>query len=334
MDGPRILVADDSATLLRIVTQVLSEAGYRVDTASDGVATVQRFYASRPDLVITDIAMPKLSGYLVCRLIKEDWTSAHVPVLMLTSRDGPSDRFWAHHSGAERYMTKDFGPDDLLAVVAELLAQRTAGFPGAGAEQFTESDILSRVCEMLDRKLYESTLVNSIGELGARLTNFTETTEAALEIVSRFIDYSLGCVALVDERVYGLRPIGTVSRGQVADMVRQMAEAVAGIAGAAPETPWPGALPAEAVAPGPERLVSFESGGVIVDADLAPLQTFVSMPMRSSGRVVALLGLASTRPNAFGEAELATLRLIEPPLAAVIDNARLYENIASVHGRM
>lgn len=314
--GPLVLVADDSPTLLKVVGGVLERGGYRVMTAADGVNCVQAFYASRPDLLITDISMPKLSGYLVCRLLKDDWTAANVPVLMLTGRDASADRFWALESGAEAFVTKDFGPDELLDIVTRLIVGREPDYlsPDVGPVTLTESDVLTRVCETLDRKLFESTLVKQIGEVGARMTDFGDTVDAVLSIVGNVLHYSVGCVALAEEGLYALRPVGPVGRSLLLDVVAQVSAE----------------MPTEMrpVTPPEPRLITFESAGSVVEDASVTLQTFVSMPLWSAGRPFAMLGLASTDPAAFGDEDLAALRLIENTLAAVIDNARLHEQMA------
>jgi len=315
MNSPMILVADDSPTLLRVVTHVLESGGYRVETATDGVECVQRFYAERPALLITDISMPKLSGYLVCRLLKDDWSASNVPVVMLTARDSSADRFWAQESGAECFLTKDFGPEDLLDTVGRLLASREPDylFPDTQPEQLAESDVLTRVCETLDRKLFESTLVKQIGEVGARVTDFGDTVDAILSIVGNVLDYSIGGIALTRERLLALRPVGRFGRERLMDMVRQMSESL------------PGDGP---LGPDDVQIVTFESAGTVVDEPAAPLETYVSMPLWSNGQAVAMLALASFDRGAFGEPDLQALRIIENTLAAVVDNARLHEQMA------
>merc|ERR1712080_711628 len=72
-------------------------------------------------------------------------------------------------------------------------------------------------------------------------------------------------------------------------------------------------------------VITLDRAGEVVDTDLGALQTFVSMPLRSGGNLVGVLGLASTQPNAFDESELGTLRIVEHTLGSVVDNARLYE---------
>lgn len=213
-------------------------------------------------------------------------------------------------------MTKDFGPDELLDTATRLVVGREPDYlsPDVGPVTLTESDVLSRVCETLDRKLFESTLVKQIGEVGARMTDFGDTVDAVLSIVGNVLDYQVGCVALAEEGLFALRPVGSVCRQRLLDVVAQMRDEM-------PPEMHP------AVPPEP-RLVTFESAGAIVEHDSPPLETFAPMPLWSAGRPFAMLGLASTQRNALGEQDLAALRLIENTLAAVVDNARLHEQMA------
>ena len=80
----KILIADDSPVLRMAVTKLLEPEGYTVVAAEDGVEGIEKFYEEKPDLVLLDVQMPKLNGYVVCRLIKEDPTAAGIPVLILT----------------------------------------------------------------------------------------------------------------------------------------------------------------------------------------------------------------------------------------------------------
>ena len=99
---PTVVIADDSPTLRRIVGTVLERAGYTVVPAEDGVEAVQAVFANQPDCVILDVQMPRVSGYVAARLIKDDWQTADIPVLLLTSLDAASDRYWGEHVGADR----------------------------------------------------------------------------------------------------------------------------------------------------------------------------------------------------------------------------------------
>src|SRR4051795_4934341 len=117
-----IVIADDSPTLRRIVGSVLSKDGHEVVHAEDGVEAVQAVFRTQPDVVILDVQMPRVSGYVAGRLLKEDWQTADIPVILLTSLDAASDRYWGAQTGADRYLTKDFEAPQLVTAVRDVLA--------------------------------------------------------------------------------------------------------------------------------------------------------------------------------------------------------------------
>jgi twitching motility two-component system response regulator PilH len=134
---PTVVIADDSPTLRRIVSSVLTRAGYDVVVAEDGVLAVQAVFRTQPDAVVLDIQMPRVSGYVAARVLKDDWQTADIPVVLLTSLDAASDRYWGSQTGADRYLTKDFAAPELAAAVAEVLAV-AAERRGRGAETGTQ----------------------------------------------------------------------------------------------------------------------------------------------------------------------------------------------------
>ena len=112
-----VVVADDSPTMRRIVSGVLTAAGFDVVLAEDGVEAVQAVFRTMPDVVMLDVQMPRVSGYVAARLLKDDWQTADLPVLFLTSLNAASDRYWGARAGADRFLTKDFEAPELVEAV-------------------------------------------------------------------------------------------------------------------------------------------------------------------------------------------------------------------------
>ncbi len=136
---PTVLIADDSPTLRRIVSSVLERAGYTIVIAEDGVEAVQAAFRSQPDAIILDVQMPRLSGYVAARLLKDDWQTTDIPLVLLTSLDAASDRYWGAQTGADRFLTKDFEAPQLVEALAEVLraadekrGRTPAAAPGLG----------------------------------------------------------------------------------------------------------------------------------------------------------------------------------------------------------
>jgi len=93
MSEGRILLADDNRLVVKITSAILQDADYDVSVAWDGLEAINKAYAEEPDLVVLDVEMPKINGYQVCRLLKDDEITRDIPIVMLTGRDQQSDKF-------------------------------------------------------------------------------------------------------------------------------------------------------------------------------------------------------------------------------------------------
>jgi twitching motility two-component system response regulator PilG len=114
----RVMVVDDSKTIRRTAETLLRKEGFEVVTAVDGFEALGKIADFQPDLIFLDIMMPRLDGYQTCALIKHHRIFSKTPVVMLSSRDGLFDRARGRVVGSDRYITKPFTKDDLLAVIA------------------------------------------------------------------------------------------------------------------------------------------------------------------------------------------------------------------------
>ncbi|MEO9256237.1 MAG: response regulator transcription factor [Tepidiformaceae bacterium] len=119
----RILVVDDSPEILSIVQRGLQRRGYDVLTASDGESALKAFSREIPDLVILDLLLPDTDGIDLCYQLQE---IAEIPVIMLTSRDGVSDRVEGLRAGADDYVVKPFAMEELAARIEAVLRRRPA----------------------------------------------------------------------------------------------------------------------------------------------------------------------------------------------------------------
>ena len=111
---PRILVVDDESQIARVLRTGLKTHGYDVRVAPDGVSALETFNDWRPDLVVTDLAMPNLDGLQLCRRLRE---VSQIPIIVLSVRGEEKTKVEALDAGADDYVTKPFGMDELLARV-------------------------------------------------------------------------------------------------------------------------------------------------------------------------------------------------------------------------
>ncbi len=118
--GPiKVLVIDDSNTIRRSAEMFLRQAGYEVILAEDGFDALAKIADHQPRLIFVDIMMPRLDGYQTCALIKQNPKLKTTPVIMLSSKDGVFDRARGRLAGSDRYLTKPFTKEGLIAAVTE-----------------------------------------------------------------------------------------------------------------------------------------------------------------------------------------------------------------------
>ena len=312
---PTVLIADDSPTLRRIVTTVLEREGFEVVSATDGVEAVQATFRAQPDAVILDVQMPRLSGYVATRLLKDDWQTSEIPVLLLTSLDAASDRYWGAQTGADRFLTKDFEAPELVGAIRDVLAaadEMRGGRPPLrpDAVELGDDEVLARVSELLDRKLFEASVSAEVTQIAADVHGFEETVAAVFGVLGRIVDYDMAAVCMLDDRVTYLTVAKECSTQQYREFFGAIADAATQVSGSP--------VMVHDLVP---RIA--DPGGLLGQEDEGTMATFLSMPLHAGGRVVGCLALSSAVKNAFGETALSTLKLIENPAAIVVHNARL-----------
>jgi twitching motility two-component system response regulator PilH len=119
----KVLVVDDSAMVLEMVSAHLKQNGIEVLEAHDGSEAVEQLKTVTPDLVVTDVVMPKMNGYELCRWIKNNASTKDVPVIMCTTKSEEFDKYWGMKQGADAYLTKPYHPPELIKTIKQLLSQ-------------------------------------------------------------------------------------------------------------------------------------------------------------------------------------------------------------------
>jgi twitching motility two-component system response regulator PilG len=126
LKGLKVLIVDDSRTVRTSAENMLHPAGCEVATAADGFEALAKVADLIPDIIFVDVMMPRLDGYETCVLIKNNQQFKKIPIIMLSSKDGLFDIARGRICGAEQYLTKPFGREDLLSAIVDFASpQRT-----------------------------------------------------------------------------------------------------------------------------------------------------------------------------------------------------------------
>jgi CheY-like chemotaxis protein len=123
----RVLLVDDTLTVLMAEKMMLSGQGYVVDTARDGDEALEKVASFRPDIVLLDVVMPRLDGFEALRQLKEDESSRNIGVIMVTTKGEETEVERARELGCDDYLTKPLNKVELLRSIERLLEARTSG---------------------------------------------------------------------------------------------------------------------------------------------------------------------------------------------------------------
>ncbi len=163
----RVLIVDDSPSVRSLLAARLRACGYEVDEAHDGESGAEKAVSGAPDVVVTDLHMKGISGVQLCRILRNDAVTAHIPVMLLTASGDKRSRFWARTAGAAAYLSKD-RLDDLVGLLPTLIASATEPAPGAGDHApLRRRTLQERMSAILDSALFESVIAGEVRALAS-----------------------------------------------------------------------------------------------------------------------------------------------------------------------
>ncbi|WP_287155314.1 diguanylate cyclase [Candidatus Solincola tengchongensis] len=317
-DGKHLLLADDNKLVVKVTGSILEKAGYRVDVAWDGIEAAMKAFSLLPDLMILDIEMPKIKGYQVCRLLKEDPMTSWMPIIMLTGREHQTDMFWGLKTGADAYITKGFKPEHLLQEVETLLSaseknREARDLARRRRKEVSEDYVINKITDLLDRKLFETTILNDIASLAGSMQDFTETVSSIFQILDKLFNYYVGALLLFEERELYLYLNRPVTPETLENVISQTMGTATGYA-------WQ---------PGDEQSVGrtvLQEDNLVTTAQEKPAgDSYIHIPLIAHQMPIGLLLLAGPSTPAFRRDAPSILNLVSNQLVMIVDNSRLYE---------
>jgi twitching motility two-component system response regulator PilH len=117
----RILIVDDSPSQLLGIKRIVEKLGHETLSAEDGAAGVEVAKQELPDLILMDVVMPNLNGFQATRTISKNAETAHIPIILVTTKDQETDKVWGMRQGAKAYVTKPIKEEDLIKALQEFL---------------------------------------------------------------------------------------------------------------------------------------------------------------------------------------------------------------------
>lgn len=213
----RVLVVEDSTLQREIISGFLHGNGFEVISARNGVEAISKIYLESPDIVVSDVVMPQLDGYQLCRLLKNDRVLNTIPVILLTSvAKQKRDKFWGLRAGADLYIMKDPSYfQSLLQSMEELLDKKREKITCIPVESEMQngdvegSNLTSQLNFLLDRLLFEQTLMNETKKLASLVHNRARCFNELAEFVESLVDYDCLCLSMVYCDTYEMNLYGT-----------------------------------------------------------------------------------------------------------------------------
>lgn len=195
----KILLIEDSPIQLKSIELTLSRLGHEILTAPNAIEGIELAYQNIPDLIISDIIMPEINGYHLCRLLKNDDSMKKIPIILLTQLNEKLDSFWAIKAGADSFITKSNKHDEFLTQVKDFL-DKSEGISQDEREKIIaekkseNKDLQTRINNLLDQSLIESTIINEFRNLSEFIYSTRILSKELFSLAFSLIDFNVAAI--------------------------------------------------------------------------------------------------------------------------------------------
>jgi signal transduction histidine kinase/DNA-binding response OmpR family regulator len=332
----KILLADDSHTVLELLKAALEGEGMQVVTASNGVEAIEKLYWELPDLVILDVELPMMKGYQVCRFLKNNPETRHIPVIILSVRKAEEDISWGADCGADAYFIKcseSSGLKQLLislkVKISELLDKKEPFT--RRASRIRPEEVIFQVNDLLDEQLRKARILGNrlqlLFSLSSRLLSFPRLEELYQEIMEsslRLLGADAGSLMLLDRDTGQLKIVS--SFGLAAKLAQGVSVPLGeGIAGWVAQKKSPLLLAGDLQSD--PRFAHLKTRGNI--------KSSLCVPLLVKGELIGVLNLNILREEKkFESPDLEFASTLANYLAAIMERTRLYGELRDTLQRL
>jgi class 3 adenylate cyclase/CheY-like chemotaxis protein len=319
----KILVVDDSDLIAGVLTEHFSEGGYEVVRASNGLEGVLAAYKEIPDLIVSDVEMPRLQGYQLSRLLKSKRGVRDIPIIMHTSLSDDKDRFWAMSSGVDAFITKDFDNLEKITVKVEELLKKAKPLnrklieeDAASINEITAMEILGN---LFDRELFRSTILNELAGVEKYIGSLSLSSLEVLRLLTKICDSHVGVILLSygKQGLAYILPSEKVYKGEVKDFFGIALADFKEKSGTSPEE-------INSVTFGIEGREDYEK----IRIDKKRLSSYISFPLKGKGEsVIGTLHIGNLSNNYFSEIITESIAVFAHGAGLVLENAVLFNRI-------
>lgn len=190
----KVLLIDDSITQLEMLKIRFTQAGFEVETATNGTEGYQQVFCAAPDLILSDIIMPNLNGYHLCRLLKNNPLTKKIPVILLTVLDKKMDKFWGNQSGADKFISKTADFEEIKDAVNKIIEKNPVSDEYKEellSNKVSNETVQNQINNVLDELLMNSTFLNEFRDLGEFLSHEEVLIEKIFELIGSFVEYNV-----------------------------------------------------------------------------------------------------------------------------------------------
>ncbi|MDX2097690.1 MAG: response regulator transcription factor [Leptolyngbyaceae cyanobacterium bins.59] len=180
----QLLLVDDEPGLRDAVQAYLEDSGFTVITASNAKDGLELLQQHSPDLLITDVMMPQVDGYQFLKQVRENPRFKSLPVVFLTARGMTSDRIQGYKAGVDAYLPKPFDPDELVAIVENLVGRRVEATPvvGEGGEVLDMAEMARQIAEIRAMLFQKTPVAKTPTDVQI---DFTPREQSVLDLVAK-----------------------------------------------------------------------------------------------------------------------------------------------------